>query len=341
MPNKIKKETAPVLSLDNVTLRFPEKILCENLSFQIHSNEHWAVVGPSGSGKTTLLQAIAGKHYAIAGAIRYHFFEDFVVHHKVDDPLYNFRRQIAMVSFHHNFKNRSNTRDFFYQQRYQSVYADEAVSVQEYLENIIAEEKALHLPEKFTMDWVTDQLHLRPLLGRSLIKLSSGETRRLLIGAALLRQPRLLLLDNPFVGLDASTRKFFYQFISEISHREISLIMATTPEEIPQSFTHILALGENGKYHAKPREKYVDDLPETSEQPQYSIEKDLFAKLASHNEQYYAFKNAITLNGICVRLRIGNSPCQCKLGNKKRRKMGAAWTKWRGENHPSEFAQRR
>ena len=301
MPEETTKKSAPILSFDNVTLRFPEKILWEDLSFKIHPNEHWAVVGPSGSGKTTLLNAIAGKHHIIKGSVNYHFFDDFVAHHQIDNPLYNFRHQVAMVSFHHDFRNRANTADFFYQQRYQSAYADEAISVQEYLNKVAAEEQAYQLPEKFTMAWVIRQLHLQPLLNRSLIKLSSGETRRLLIASALLRQPRVLLLDNPLMGLDVDTRSFFHQLIHEITRRDITLIMVTSPEEIPQNFTHVLALGENEEYHIYPREEFINHLPEKIKQPQTRIDHVLLNELTNHNAQHYTFHTAIQLKNVCVR----------------------------------------
>ncbi len=301
MPDTTDKTTL-LLSIENITLRFPDKTLCENLSFQIYPNQHWAIVGESGSGKTTLLNAIAGKHQVMNGSIHYHFFEDFIAHHQIDDPLYSFRQQISLVTFHHNFTNRANTRDFFYQQRYQSAYADEAVSVQEYLENIVTEEQAYHLPEKFTMEWVIKQLHLQPLLDRSLIKLSSGETRRLLIGAALLKQPRLLLLDNPLMGLDKETRSFFHQLIHEISLHDITLIMVTAPDEIPQNFTHVLALGEKEK-HQKIylREAFENQQPENIQQPQTDIDYALLRKLSNQNAQNYNFQSAFSLKNICVR----------------------------------------
>ncbi len=294
------KNSVPILSIDNITLRFPGKLLLQNISFQIHPNEHWAVVGPSGTGKTTLLHAIAGKHHVINGTIHYHFFEDFVARHNIANPFYNFRHQIAMVSFHHDFRNRANISDFFYQQRYHSVYADEAVSVQEYLQNVATEEQAYQLPEKFTMEWVIQQLHLQPLLNRSLIKLSSGETRRLLIGAALLRQPRLMLLDNPFAGLDADTRVFFHQLIDEISLRDISLIMVTTPEEIPQNFTHVLELGEKGKYRIAPKEEFIKHTSENRKEQHPVIDSNLLNELARHNEQHYQFQTAVRLENVGV-----------------------------------------
>jgi len=300
MPETTDK-TAPLLSIENITLRFPDKTICENLSFQIYPNQHWAIVGESGAGKTTLLNAIAGKHHVIKGGVRYHFFEDFIAHHQIDDPFYNFRHQVGLVTFHHDFTNRSNTRDFFYQQRYQSAYTDEAVSVQEYLEDIVAEEQAYHLPEKFTMEWVIKQLHLQPLLGRSLIQLSSGETRRLLIGAALLKQPRLLLLDNPLMGLDKETRSFFHQLIHEISLHDITLIMVTAPDEIPQSFTHVLALGEKDKHQIYPREAFGKQKPKKTKIPQVNIDNTLLSKLSNQNAQHYNFRSAFKLKNICVR----------------------------------------
>src|SRR6202000_1988538 len=77
------------------------------------------------------------------------------------------------------------------------------------------------------------------------IKLSNGETKRLMIAAALLKNPVLLMLDSPLAGLDVQTRAEFNAIISDIIASGITVIMATSPFEIPASITHIAVL-QNG-----------------------------------------------------------------------------------------------
>ncbi|HQS50668.1 MAG TPA: ATP-binding cassette domain-containing protein, partial [Daejeonella sp.] len=103
---------------------------------------------------------------------------------------------------------------------------------------------------------VTERLKLLPLLDKQLIKLSNGETKRLLIASALIRNPILLLLDNPLNGLDVAARQDFNELIREISDSGISIIMATTPSEIPEAITHVAVL-DQGKIISKgPSDKF-------------------------------------------------------------------------------------
>src|SRR3546814_18306858 len=81
-------------------------------------------------------------------------------------------------------------------------------------------------------DFVRD-LQLEHLLDRSLIMLSNGETRRLMFASALVKEPRLLLLDAPFTGLDVATRRFFHQLFNGLALSGIPLIMAITEIEKP------------------------------------------------------------------------------------------------------------
>src|SRR3546814_19633541 len=87
-------------------------------------------------------------------------------------------------------------------------------------------------------DFVRD-LQLEHLLDRSLIMLSNGETRRLMFASALVKEPRLLLLDAPFTGLDVATRPYFHQLINGLALSGITIIMATTENEIPACVTHV------------------------------------------------------------------------------------------------------
>jgi molybdate transport system ATP-binding protein len=167
--------------------------------------EIWAVVGESGSGHSELLQELDTK---IA----------------------------ERVSFRHNFRNLSNTTDFYYQQRYNSLDSDDAPTVREHLASLSGN------PGYWNIDNIIDKFNLAPLLDEQVIKLSNGETKRTLIGSALIKNPQLLLLDHPLTGLDIATRKEFNELLKEISSSGIQIIIATSPFDIPETVTHVAVM---------------------------------------------------------------------------------------------------
>src|ERR1700761_8993903 len=215
-----------LLSIDNAILKLGNTPVLTNLNFHINKGEHWALIGQSGSGKSALLQVIAGKFHLSAGTIRYHFHEQFLSEHPVDDAHLTFHRLIALVESRHHFRNLSNTSDFYYQQRYNSSDSEDALTVEEYLSSI---KYFSDKPAYWTFDKILQRLNLEPLRNKQLIKLSNGETKRLLIAAALLKNPVLLMLDSPLTGLDVQTRAEFNHIISDIVKSGITVMMATSP----------------------------------------------------------------------------------------------------------------
>src|ERR1700744_4783840 len=225
-----------LLTIQHVTVRYLNNILFTNLNFNINKGENWAIIGKSGSGKSALLQTIAGRFNITGGEVKYIFFEDFLAKTAVKDDTLTHHKLIALVESKHHFRNLSNTTEFYYQQRYNSSDSEDALTVEEYLHQIkaVAEKSAY-----WTFDKVLSTLNLDALRTKQLIKLSNGETKRLMLAAALLKNPAILLLDTPLTGLDVQTRAAFSIMLDEITSSGITVIMATSPNEIPGSITHI------------------------------------------------------------------------------------------------------
>ena len=291
----------PFLTISNATIRFLEKILFNDLSFEIKQKEHWAIIGPNGSGKSTLLKAIAGRHNILIGQVKYHFYDDFIQQHPENREGFNFRHLVALIGQHHQFRNRANIADFFYQQRYQASFADDTQTVREYLNKILALERAFQLPEIFGYDWIVRQLKLLSLLDRSLIKLSNGETRRLLIAAALLNQPHLLLLDNPFAGLDVDTRPFLRQLIDDIADRGIQIIMVTTQEEMPSCISHVLLINEHDETETFTKTEFENADLQTNRSDNIKIDNKTLEKIHIPDGAAYHFKLAVKFDAATVK----------------------------------------
>ena len=229
----------PLLSVSSAALKLGNKVVFSGLDFEIIKGENWALVGESGSGKSALLQLIAGKFHLSAGSIRYHFNEEYLAKHPDHGANLTFHKMISLVESRHHFRNLSNTGDFYYQQRYNSSDSEDAQTVEEYLGSIKPyADEASH----WTFEKALQKLHLEPLRDKQLIKLSNGETKRLLIAAALLKNPVILMLDNPLAGLDVQTRAEFSTIIEDITDTGITVIMATSPFEIPAAITKVAVL---------------------------------------------------------------------------------------------------
>ncbi len=105
----------PFLTLENLNVRNSDQFLFKNLNLKIYKQEHWAFIGDSYSGKTELLKTLAGKYLVTGGEYKANFYEDYIKQNAPQDPLFNFEKLVSLVSQKHNFKNLSNTRDFYYQ----------------------------------------------------------------------------------------------------------------------------------------------------------------------------------------------------------------------------------
>jgi molybdate transport system ATP-binding protein len=252
----------PILSINHATVRFLNNTLFTNLNFSINKGENWALIGKSGSGKSALLQTIAGRFNITGGDINYHFFEDYLKQADRDQHHLTHHKLISIVEPKHHFRNLSNTSDFYYQQRYNSSDSEDALIVDQYLQSITI---LPHFNNHWDIDKVIVLLNLSTLLTKQIIKLSNGETKRLMIAAALLKNPAILLLDSPLTGLDVETRSLFTSIIKEITASGISVIMGTSPFEIPDAITHIAIL-ENGKI--------IQSLPKDEFDPQLFLKQE-------------------------------------------------------------------
>ena len=73
---KKSNKAYPYVSLEDVSLSFFGKIFFEGTTWEIRSDQHWAVLGTNGSGKSTLVKALCGELPVVSGRIRYHFHEE-------------------------------------------------------------------------------------------------------------------------------------------------------------------------------------------------------------------------------------------------------------------------
>ena len=143
------------------------KLMLDNINLTMGQDEQWAITGPSGSGKSTLARAIAG-HIFHRGTIRLGSPEDQKIQPKV-----------LLIEQQHQFKNRSNVQQFYYQQRFNSADAEDTLTVAEQFDNT----------DQKRNDYWINFFNLGPILDKPLIQLSNGENKRLQLAKAMIQSP--------------------------------------------------------------------------------------------------------------------------------------------------------
>lgn len=228
-----------LMHLDGVSVKLGAQPILNHIDLTIEEGQHWAITGESGSGKTVLAHTLAGRHF-FSGHIHASFGTPETFHHHV-----------IVVEQQHRFKDLTNRSDFYYQQRFNSFDAERTATVAQLLTDHIT------TGNKQEADQWIRQLQIGPLMDEPVIQLSNGENKRLQLIIALLQRPKLLILDNPFVGLDVNGRAILHEILGNISKTGISLLLITTPDQMPTCITHVATLAHGQLTAAVPIAAYV------------------------------------------------------------------------------------
>ena len=214
------------LTANNITTKRGNFEL-RNISFSLNDKENLIITGASGSGKTTLAKALCGQLF-ITGELKREY-----------SPSEKLLPKTAYVEQRYTIKNRSNTIVGYYQQRYNSADSEDSYTVAEELKMLSDNEKRI--------DFLLNELSIAYLKNKPLLQLSSGEHKRFQIAKALLEPVQLLVLDEPFVGLDVACRKKLNEILTEVSNAGTKLIViAAAHHHFPDCATYVLEL-VNGK----------------------------------------------------------------------------------------------
>ncbi len=216
----VPQPNEPLITLERVTLRVGDKMLLPGTSWEIKSGENWAILGPNGSGKSALARAVKGDIPHVRGRLIRH------------DPEAEGRR-IGYISFElqEEILAREELRD---EERSFSGRGHELTAGE-----LLGEKEA----DPAALGRLAAILEFGPLLGRGFRSLSNGEIRKLLIARALLPSPRLLILDDPFAGLDAGSRPSLAAAVTKLMREGTQLILVVQrPEEVIPGITHVLII---------------------------------------------------------------------------------------------------
>ena len=222
-----------IIKITNGLARNPEWSLREPVNFTLDDGEHIAIVGRNGAGKTMLVDMITSRHPVFPQMVEYNFGY-------ADRPYIS--DNIKYISFRDTYGG-DNDRTYFLQQRWnQMEIDDETPTVGQRLEEAFrysGDDTAAH---RQLQKHIYSLFQLDGLLDKYLILLSSGELRKFKLAAALFGSPRVLIMDNPFIGLDAETRNQLRELLAVVSReRRLQLILVLSKtDEIPDFVTHVV-----------------------------------------------------------------------------------------------------
>ena len=236
-----KQEHTPFISFDNVTLRVRDRHILGGTFWEINDGQNWAVIGPNGSGKSTLMRALAGETPVVKGRIRRH--------HPLAVP-----ECMGYVAFetHRQLIAREQAADAA---RYFSGDIESYLTPQSLMESAARKGDA---PAGNTKDAVLALLGVDGLLNRPVRFLSTGEVRRILIARAVLRSSGMLLLDEPFEGLDKAGRAHLSVSIDILIKSGVRVMLAThRTENLLPVFTHVFGLKAGRIFCSGPRDQVL------------------------------------------------------------------------------------
>ncbi len=271
-------ETDNLVEIKNAVPRINTLAFLQPINWAVKDNQHWAIIGPNGGGKTLLIDILLGKHALRSGEI-------------ISKDNISINSIVKCVAFR-DIYSLADIQNSYYQQRWNAGDEHEVPIVRD-------------LFSKGEEEWVKmliTAFKIEDLVEKPINLLSSGELRKTLIVRSLLTKPRILILDNPFIGLDAKSREMLNEVLAKLSRLEnlqIVLILSH-PKDLPTIITHILPIKNKSLLPAISREEFLKDA---------SLQKNLFntenkadiSALLNNSTDQFSFENALLFKNIHIR----------------------------------------
>ncbi len=178
-----------VVEIKNLTVRYDSVKVLDDVSFLINQNDFLGIIGPNGAGKSTLFSCMLGLLQNYEGEIKF-FGQDIKKSKK-------YLKEIGYVPqkpiFEKNFP----------------------ATVKE----VVRMGLPRNVPEK-RVDEVLQQVWIHELANRRIGELSGGQQQRVFIAKALVSEPKILILDEPVTGIDASSTEIFYSILRDLNQNQ-------------------------------------------------------------------------------------------------------------------------
>lgn len=224
----------PLIALNNGVVTYNDRAIINGLNWRVNPGEHWQIVGPNGAGKSTLLSLITGDHPQ-------GYSNDLTLFGRrrgSGETVWDIKKHIGYVSssLHQDYRVSASVRN---------------VILSGYLDSIGVYQATSDTQQKLTQQWLS-LLGFDAIADSPFHSLSWGQQRLALIARALVKHPRLLILDEPLQGLDPLNRQLVRRWIDVLMQEGKSqlLFVSHHAQDAPACITHRLSFIPTGNSYA-------------------------------------------------------------------------------------------
>lgn len=273
------KDFNPVIGeMENVEISYNEKRYFPGTCWKIRKKNIWAVLGGKESGKDILLKGLCAGLPIPQGKLTAKKVERVSL------------RDISSADLSGPY----GETELYYQARWNSCSSGEGISVNDYLSLRrvyrinpfeIVDKNRTDLPTKPSFkelkNLIIEMFNISGLMDKQLIMLSNGEARKVVLAAALLRKPSILILEEPFSGLDEKFMSSLESYIKQIINLGTTVILSfSRKKDIPEYVSHVIRTdagviiyqGTKGDFDNEYAKEYID-IEQTDNQSKISGNK--------------------------------------------------------------------
>jgi molybdate transport system ATP-binding protein len=212
--------------VENYSAEFGESFTLSNINWTLEENQHWVVTGTNGSGKSALSAILAGAGEKTSGSIT-------GLPERVE--LVSFEAQAELIERELK-KDDADIMDVI----------SEGTPVREILEEGKDENPDF---DAVLLEELIGKFKLEHMLERSFRKLSTGETRKIMLIRALVNKPGLVILDEPFDGLDVDSMAMLNELLASQVDTVPMVLVLNRFDEMPEFITHVAYMDKGQLHH--------------------------------------------------------------------------------------------
>jgi zinc transport system ATP-binding protein len=231
--------SAPLIALRDVSFAYGADPVLSHINLEVHRGEYLGVIGPNGGGKTTLLRLMLGLLEPASGSIELFgrtigSFKDWPAVGYVSQRVIGSSGRLPISVEEVVMLGRTARAGLFHR---------------------------LGAKDRAAVTAAMEKVDILPLRHRLITELSGGQQQRVFIAKALAADPKILILDEPTVGIDIKSQDAFYQLLSELNRSgHLTLVMVSHDiDVIVGEVTRIACINETLVYHGAPAEFVKED----------------------------------------------------------------------------------